>query len=298
MRTARSFSYYNNTRAAVAFVLPAFLLYVFFVVGPVLQSFYFAFFDWKGMESSRLRFVGLQNFVDAFTNEFFFTALKNTLWFTLANPLLQLTVALALALALATYCRGYGFFKAVYFSPIILSSTAVALMWYFILLPGNGVLSSLLSSLGLGSWNRNWLVDRGVAFNWLIVINSWIYMGYYMIIFFAAVVSIDQEVLESARIDGSSGLHLVRKIILPMMWPIVIVAAVMQITGNLKAFDIVWILTKGGPFYQNNVLTTLLFYEMQAFHYGLASAYSVIVFVLSLVFTVVSLKIMNRGDAS
>jgi raffinose/stachyose/melibiose transport system permease protein len=297
MKGTRSYSYYTNTRAAVLFVLPAFLLYAFFVVMPVFQSFYFAFFDWKGMETSRLRYVGLQNFLDAFHSEFFYTALKNTLVFTVANPILQLTVALALALALATYCRGYGFFKAVYFSPIILSSTAVALMWYFILLPGNGVLSNLLTSLGLGAWNRNWLVDRGVSFGWLIIINSWIYMGYYMIIFFAAVVSIDQEVLESARIDGASGLHLVRKIILPMMWPIVIVTAVMQITGNLKAFDIIWILTKGGPFYMNNVLTTLLFYEMQAFHYGLASAYSVIVFILSLVFTILSLKIMNRKEA-
>jgi raffinose/stachyose/melibiose transport system permease protein len=294
---ARSFNYYTNRRAAAVLVLPALLLYAFFVVVPVVQSFVFAFFDWKGMESSRLRFVGLANFRDALASPFFATALTNTLWFTLGNPALQLTVALALALALSTYCRGYGFFKAVYFSPIILSSTAVALMWYFILLPGNGVLSTLLSSLGLGSWNRNWLVDRATAFPWLIVINSWIYMGYYLIIFFAAIVSIDPQVLESARIDGAGSARMALGIIVPMIWPIVIVAAVMQITGNLKAFDIVWILTKGGPFYQNHVLTTLLFYEMQAFHYGLASAYAVIVFLLSLLFTVASLRLMNREEA-
>lgn len=296
MKNALSNNYKKNTSVIVTFLLPSFLLYSLFVIVPIVLSFYFSLFKWNGITTSSLEFIGLKNFMDAFQNEFFLTALKNTLWFTLMNPVIQLIVALGLALALATYCKGYGFFKSVYFSPIILSSAAVSLMWYFILMPGNGVLSSLLTSLGLDSWNRNWLVDKGVSFNWLIIINSWIYMGYYMIIFFAAIASINNEVLESAKVDGSRGLHTVFKIILPMIKEIVMVTVVLQITGNLKAFDVIWILTKGGPFYQNNVLTSLLFTEMKVFHYGAGSAYAVIIFILSLIFTVISMKMMNRNN--
>jgi len=296
MRDSNSFSYKKNIKIAFVLLLPALLIYTLFEIVPVLQSFYFSFFDWNGVVTTPLRYVGLENFAELFKNEFFYVALKNTLWFTLLNPIIQLSVALLLALLLSTNCRGYKFFKTVYFSPIILSATATGLMWYFILLPGTGVLSSLLNAIGLSSWDRNWLVDKGVAFNSVIVVNSWCWAGYYMIILYAAITSISQDVLEAAKIDGSTGFHRVRKIIIPMIWPVIIVTIVLQITGNLKAFDIIWVMTKGGPFYQNNVLTTLLYARMKEYNYGQANALSVIVFVISFVFTGISLKFMNRKD--
>jgi len=117
-----------------------------------------------------------------------------------------------------------------------------------------------------------------------------------MIILYAAITSINHDILEAAKIDGSTGFHRVRKIIIPMIWPVIIVTIVLQITGNLKAFDIIWVMTKGGPFYQNNVLTTLLYARMKEYNYGLANALSVIIFVISFVFTGISLKFMNRKD--
>lgn len=293
----KKLSYKSNKKAIIILLLPAFIIYTFLAILPILQSFYFSFFEWNGMVTSSLRFVGLNNFQDLLSYKDFYTALVNTLWFMIFSAIVQLPLAFMLAMALSTFCKGFRLFKAVIFTPVVLTMTAVSLMWYFILFPGTGLLSTLLTNLGLDFLNRNWLVDKGVAINTVILVNAWINIGFYMVIYFSAISTIDQEVLESADIDGSTGLHRVVKIILPMIWDIVKSTVVMQIAYNLRVFDIIIIMTKGGPAGQTNTLATLVYNEAFKYnHYGLGSAISTVIFVLSISLTMISLRYMNKKE--
>ena len=293
----KKYCYKKNMKAVLILILPAFLIYTILALLPIIQSFYFSFFQWNGMVTAPLKYVGLNNFKDLLSYPDFYIALKNTLWFTILSTLVQLPVAFLLAFALSTYCKGYKFFKTVFFTPVVLSMTAVSLMWYFILYPESGILSSLLTNIGLGSLTRNWLVDKGTAMNTVILVNSWINIGLYIIIFFSAISSVSSEVLESAEIDGSFGLHRVFRIIIPMIWDVVKVTIIMQIAYNLKVFEIVFIMTKGGPAGLTNTLSTLLYYEAFNYnHYGLGSAISTVIFILSIFTTSLSLRIMNQNQ--
>jgi raffinose/stachyose/melibiose transport system permease protein len=168
-------------------------------------------------------------------------------------------------------------------------------MWYFILFPGTGPLSSFLTLIGLEGWTRNWLVDKQTAINTIILVNSWIAIGFYMILFISAIASINQEVLEAAELDGSFGLHRVFRVVLPMIWNVVQVAIVMQITGNLKMFEFVYVMTKGGPDGLTNTLGTLLYNEAFEFqHFGIGSAISVTIFLFSILITIVTLRLMRK----
>ncbi len=285
----------KNMKAAVLFLLPAFLIYTLLEIVPILQSFYFSFFEWNGIHGVPLEYVGLDNFKFMLGYKDFIISIKNILRFVVLSLLTQIPLGLILALALSTYCRGYKFFKAVFFIPVVLSLTAVSLMWYFILFPNNGVLTNFLTMIGLESLTRNWLIDKDTALNSVILIRSWVSAGFYMVIFFAAITSIDTEVLESASMDGSKGLHRILTIIIPMIWEVVIVSVILVITGTLKVFDIVFVLTKGGPNGLTNVPATLMYNEAFVYnHYGLGNAISTVIFLMCIIFTILSLKIMQR----
>jgi raffinose/stachyose/melibiose transport system permease protein len=293
----RPYNFRKNPAAITALLLPAFILYTIFEVLPILQSFYFSFFQWNGLARSPLRFVGLANFRDLLSNSYFPLALGNTLWFMLLSPVVQLSIAFVLAYLLSFRFPGYKIFKAVFFIPQVLTLTSVSIMWYFILFPGTGPLSSLLTTLGLKSWIRNWLVDPDTAITTIILVNSWIAIGFYMVLFTSAVASISTDALDAADLDGSFGLHRVVHIILPMIWDVVLVAFVIQITGNLKVFEFVYVMTRGGPDGLTNTLGTLLYNEAFEYqHFGTGSVISVVIFLLSILMTIFALRVLRRDS--
>jgi raffinose/stachyose/melibiose transport system permease protein len=292
-----SSTYRKNLKAVLLLLLPAFLLYAAFEVLPILQSIYFSFFKWDGIFTVPLKFVGFNNFIYLWKDPYFPLALTNTLWFMILSTIVQLSVALLLALLISSKIKFIRIFKVAFFTPLVLSMTGVSIMWYFILYPETGVLSSIMSHIGLMNFTKDWLVDKGTALNSIILVNSWINIGFYMVIFLSAISSIDQDVIEYTEIDGCFGLRRVFSIIVPMIWDVMKVAIVMEITGNLKVFEIVFLMTKGGPDGLTNTLGTLLYNE--AFvnsNFGTGSAISTIIFSLSLVFSVIGLKLMQRDS--
>ncbi len=287
--------YRKNYKAILLFLLPAFLIYTTLAIIPIVQSFYFSFFEWPGIAGVPLKYVGLKNYEFLFGYKDFIISIKNVIWFVILSLCTQIPMGLIVALTLATYCKGFKVFKVIFFIPIVLSMTSVGLMWYFILLPNNGVLTNLLLNLGLENLTRNWLIDKSTALNSVILITAWVSIGYYMIIFFAAITSISEDVLESAKLDGSVGVHRALHIVLPMIWPVMSASIVLVITGILKIFDIIFIMTKGGPNGLTNVPATLLYNEAFGYNnYGIGSAISTVIFVMSIIFTLVSLRLMQR----
>ena len=292
---SRAYNFRKNPKAIAALLLPALVLYTLFEVLPILQSFFFSLFQWNGLARSPLRFVGLANFSELFKNEYFPLALGNTLWFMILSPVVQLSIGFVLAYLLSSGFRGHKLFKVVFFTPQVLTLTSVSIMWYFILFPATGPLSSVLSASGLGGLARNWLVDPQTAITTIILVNSWIAIGFYMILFISAIASISSEAFDAADLDGSLGLHRVVHIVIPMIWDVVLVAFVIQITGNLKMFEFVYVMTKGGPDGLTNTLGTLLYNEAFEYqHFGTGSVISVVIFTLSLLITVLALRVMRR----
>lgn len=290
--------YYSDKKVILLFILPALIVYVLLEIAPVLLSSAFSFCEWPGILDVPMKFVGLKNFIALFSNAKFWVSIKNILLFVGIGLITQLPIGFFLALLLSSKIRGTRVFKAFYFVPMVLPTTATGLIWYFILYPNEmGLLNGLLSSIGLSSWMKGWLIQPQTAMICIILITTWASVGYYMVIGLAAFNSIDESILESAALDGANEIQKTFYIKIPMVKESIMISIVMIITGVLKVFDIVFVMTEGGPNGLTHVPATLLYYEAFKYnHYGTGSAISVIIFILGMAFTLLSLKVMNKRN--
>lgn len=284
----------RNKKAILFFLLPGLVIYTVLLMLPIVGSLILSFFKWNGIKGVPMVFTGLSNFKTVITDESFWHSIKNIMWFMVLTLVTQLPIGLLLAVMLSGRFKGYRLFKFAYFVPQVLSTTVIGLLWYFILMP-TGVLNTILKEIGLAQLARNWLVGKGTAMTTIILVNTWCGIGFHMTVSYAAISGIPDDVIEAARLDGAIGLKKVFYIIIPMIWESIISSIVVIITAVLKQFDLVYIMTEGGPNGLTDVPSILLYKE--AFRYnnfGKASVIGVYIFILSVVFTVVSLKITKR----
>lgn len=284
----------NNKKAILCFLLPGLLLYTVFLMVPIGGSFVLSFFNWNGIRNVPLEFAGLSNFQAVITDPAFWHSIKNIMWFMVLTLITQLPIGLLLAVMLSERYRGYKIFKFAYFVPQVLSTTVIGLVWYFILMP-TGVLNTVLQSLGLDSLTRMWLVDKNTAMTAIILVNTWCGIGFHMTVSHAAISGIPDDVIEAAKLDGAVGLRKVVSIIIPMIWESIISSIVVIVTAVLKTFDLVYVMTEGGPNGLTDVPSTLLYKEaFQYSNFGRASVIGVYIFILSVIFTIISLRITKR----
>ncbi|ERL64775.1 carbohydrate ABC transporter permease [Schleiferilactobacillus shenzhenensis] len=268
--------------------LPALLLYGVFLVIPILMAIYFAFHTWNGITGSPLVFVGFQNFVNAFNNPLFQTAMRNMVEMVVFSVMFHTPVALILAVALNARVKGKRFFKFVYFVPTVFPLTAIGLLWFFIFMP-NGSINTLLTSIGLGSLAQGWLIQPATAMPTIIFVNIWAGIGYYMIILLAGLKGIPSDVYEAALIDGANARQTFFRITLPILRPIILLCIVLDIIGTVKVFDLIFVMTGGGPNGLTNVPTTLIYYEAFRYdNYGMASAIGVILLIITVTATLLT----------
>jgi raffinose/stachyose/melibiose transport system permease protein len=292
----RSANYRKDPVSIVCFLAPMLLIYTLLEVVPVIASFYFSFFSWKGIYGVPLKYVGLKNFFNLFKSWEFLLSLKNIFWYVLLSILTQIPVGFLVAFILFHLKKGVRLFKALFFIPMILPVTAFSLLWRFILFPNaDGVLNGILMSLGLIQEPIGWLIEKNTAMNCIVAITTWASYGYYMIIGYAALTGIPQEILEAATVDGANEWQRTFHIMLPMLWEPLKLSVIMVITGVLKIFDLVYVMTGGGPNGLTHVPATLMYQEAFYWnHFGAGSAIAVIMFVLSMSATLVSLWLMRR----
>lgn len=278
------------------FLLPALLLYILFQIIPLAAGVFFSFMSWRGIAGSKLEFVGIQNYIQAFQNPDFILALKNMLKMVVFSVLFHTPIALVLAAILHTKCKFYRLFKVLYFVPTIFPLSAVGLMWYFIFMP-TGSFNKLLEIAGLSQLTTSWLVNPSTAMNTIVFVNIWAGIGYYMIILLAGMTTIPEDIFEAAVIDGATKVKSFFYITVPLLRPTISVCILIDIIGSVKVFDLVFAITGGGGNRITNLPTTLMYNEAFKYsHYGLGSAVGVIILLICVSGSFLSSKAMSQKE--
>ena len=211
------------------------------------------------------------------------------------NIVVQIPVGLALAVFLSLGLKGTRFFKAAFFMPLILSATSISLMWRFILYPDQGLLDMALKMFGMENQIHSWLTDPGTAIFVVILIGCWQNIGVVMILFLSGIVSIPEEIDQAANVDGASPMKRLFFITIPMIWEVMKINVILLIIGTIKVFDIVYVLTRGGPNNLTDVMSTYMYKEaFENGRYGSGSAIGVMIFILGFILTIITNKIMQR----
>ncbi|MEU1256379.1 carbohydrate ABC transporter permease [Streptomyces sp. JL3001] len=263
----------------LAFVLVPLLAEAVWVFWPALQGFYLALTSWDGVSAPK--FVGLDNFREMAGDDVFRGAVGHTvLWLVLFGGLSAL-LGLAAAMLLQQERRGVGFYRAALFLPVVFSLVATALVWQAIYQP-DGVLNQLLESVGLGSLRHAWLADQDTALYAVIVPALWRQIGYVMVLYLAGLKGIDPALYEAAKVDGASAWQRFRHVTLPQLRSVNAVVLSVIIIDSLRSFDVVWSLTRGGPYHSSELLSTYMYSTaFQSLRLGYGSALAVVIFLLA-----------------
>ena len=263
------------------FVGPALVLFALFVVVPIVQAARYSMFKWNGLGPLK-NFVGLQNYINALSDGVFRGAIANNFIIAGLSILVQLPLGLGIALLLNRNIRGRALLRVVVFVPYVLAEVVAGVIWLMLLQP-DGVADALLRTLGLGSLVQLWLGDPNVALGTVFLVLTWKYLGQAIILFLAGLQGVPEDLYEAAQIDGASWWQIQRRIAVPLLGPTMRTWAFLSIIGSLQVFDMIWILTRGGPV--NSTMTMAIYMITQGSRrtlYGYASAVAVILFVISI----------------
>ena len=281
----RPFSYKLNI---FLFLLPALILFIGVLIAPIILSGYYSLTEWNGLLTPK--YIGLANYQELFTSKSIniMRALKNAMLLAALSTLIQLPFALWLALKLSRKPLGDRFYLSVYFMPVLISTVVIGQLWIKIYNPDYGVLNLFLRSLGLESWTRVWLGDKATALGAAFVPILWQYVGYHMLLMYAGIKGVPPELNEAAMIDGCTEGQVNRYIIIPYIKPILRVCVIFAVTGSLKSFDLIYVLTNGGPNHATEVPSTLMINLLFLRNrYGMGSTIAVMLIVLCFVFAII-----------
>lgn len=276
-------------------VAPAFLIFSVAILGPILATFGLSVTDWDGFSTPK--FVGLDNFNRAFDDNIYMASYWHAGVYIAATLILEVLVGLLLA-GLVSAKRNSTFYRVAFFTPVMLPLVVISVLWSFLLNPDLGILNRLLDQIGLESWKRIWLGDQSTALLSLSVISGWIYAGFFMAIFYAGFQRIPSTIIESARLDGASEWKLIRHIKIPMVRNLTEVAILLCFIGGIQVFDLVFVLTNGGPYETTQFPTTYLVrvvFRDQQMGYG--SALAVILTVVVVLIGLIYNKLRTKDDA-
>lgn len=282
---------YRNKKPALVFLLPAFLFMIVFLYFPFFKNILNSFMEIKQLGSSGTSFNSpwYSNYVEMFHDENVWTSVKNTLVMMLVTLIGQVGIAIVLALMVDNIGRGKGFFRTVFFFPIVISATALGLLFNLIFLYDKGMVNQLLEALGkqnLTDWKA-----EGIALFTMMLPVMWQYVGFYFVILVTGLNNISDELYEAAKIDGATTLQRVRYISVPLLHNVICTCSVLAVTGALKVFDLPWVMfPKGMPLKTTFLTGTYMYYhtmETKNVDYGAAIA------VLIVVLGVVLAKIVN-----
>jgi multiple sugar transport system permease protein/sn-glycerol 3-phosphate transport system permease protein len=275
--------------AFAGFMAPNLLLFAVWTYWPILYSIYLSFFKWNFLTPTR-QFIYLDNYTRLLTDPQFWTVTGNTLTYALSVVIIAQTTAFFLAMLLNRKLSGQPFFRTVAFTPHVTTTTAAALVWALVLNPTFGPFSYIYSALGVPG--INWLNSAALALWGVILVGIWKEIGFASVFFLAGLQGINQEYYEAAQVDGASGPAILRHITLPLLTPTIFFLSISGLITAIKVFDIVAIMTEGGPVYPSSSTYVYHLYQLafRNFQAGYASAFALLFFGLMMALTVAQVK--------
>ena len=294
----------KNTLIAYSFLAPNFLGFAIFTLVPVVCAILLSFIEWNGGAITNAKWVGLANFAEVFKVEkvaekwadgnylYFFTrvdlgiALKNTVFYTLVTVPLTLVCSIALALALNKAVKGAVAFRTIFFFPYVASMVAICVCWNFMLMK-DGPINQMIMAVGI-PFNKSWTADTNMAMWAIILVSVWRSMGYYMVIYLAALQGVPRELYEAATVDGANKWQQFTNVTLPQIKPTTFFCTIMLTIGCFKIYDTVAIMTNGGPGRATKMLVTYIYdTAFINIRYGQASAISMVLLSIVLIITII-----------
>lgn len=271
------------------------IIYFLWVIGPMFYTFYLSMTNWDGLSDPK--FIGLKNYIKLFKDPVFFVSLKNNLIWVFSFITIPVVIGLALAMILNQSVPGSRFFKASFYSPMVLSLVVCGLVWSWLYNPAQGLLNTFFRSVGLESLAKGWLSDPDLVLGSIIAVAIWRQVGYVMILFLAGLQSVDPFLVEASKIDGCNSWKTFIHVVLPQLQPVTIVVVVISIIDSLRAFDLVSVMTRGGPFNRSSVLANFMYIvSFNNYKMGYGAAVAVILFLISFVFIMLYLSQISKEE--
>ncbi len=280
------------------FIVLPLVIYVLFFLLPSILGVGYSFTDWSSKSAKTgIHFVGLKNYIDIFTsNKNYVQGILHTLMFTVVSNIIKLIPVLFLAILLNESIKCRGLYRTLFYLPSILPFVIIGLIFKSILNYNNGLLNAALEFLHLGFLKQKWLSDLGVVWKSIFAVDAWRGVGYVMTIFIAGLSAIPSSYYEAASIDGANFWQKLRMITLPMLKGSIMINLVFGITYGLKVFDIIYVLTNGGPRHATEVLTTYSFQLYSTGQYGMSTAMNTVLLIITAIIGVGVVKMMSRQE--
>ncbi|RZI84674.1 MAG: sugar ABC transporter permease [Microbacterium sp.] len=275
------------------FAGPALLVFLTFVILPVVLAAVYSLFNWNGLTPLE-RFIGIDNYVRALSDPLFIKGITNNFTILFASILVQGPIAIAIALLLNRRMRGRGLIRALIFVPYVLAEVVAGLSWKLLLSPRGGV-NAVLESIGLGDLAQPWLANPDIALWVMFGILTWKYVGFAILLMLAGLQGVPPELTEAAQLDGASWWKIQWHITLPLIAPTIRIWVFLSMIGSLQLFDMVWVTTRGGPLGATNTMAVYMIQYGQT-QPGFGSAVAVILFVISLAIALVYQRFALRRD--
>lgn len=272
------------------FYLPAGILFLVFFLIPTAMSFYYSLTRWSLFEA---KFIGLDNYVTFFDDPQLSLAFRNTIIYALLTSGLKVTIGLPLAMLLTSRIKFQGFFRSVIYFPVLVSTVAVGITFYALMQPSTGLINVTLRNFGAP--RIDWLGDPALALYSVVLVDVWKGIGLAMVIFMAGIQSIPLDYYDAARLEGGAWVKF-RHVILPLSRNASFTVILLSFIGGLRSFDLIWAMTKGGPGFASDVLTSVIFKQYQAGFYGLSTAGNVVMFLLVTLIAYPLMRFFNRME--
>jgi raffinose/stachyose/melibiose transport system permease protein len=281
---------------AAGFQLPALVLFMGLVLLPMLFALYAAFFRWGGfgMPSD---YIGGENFSRLFQDDVFLGDLWRCLLLVVLSLALQLPFALAMAVLLNQRMRGRAMYRMLFFAPYVLSEAITGILFGMIFAPDDGFADQVLGEIGLEGLGGEWFADPSTVMATVFLVMTWKYFGFHMMLYLAGLQAVPRELTEAALIDGASAWQRFRNVTLPLLAPTLRISVFLAVIGSIQLFDLVWVTTAGGPDHHSETMAVTMFqYGFKRYQVGYASAISVVMFGISLVFALAYQRFVLRRD--
>lgn len=272
----------SNKKIIALYVLPALLFIIAIVYVPIILTGYYGLHKWNGIGS--MSFIGLENYIALLQDENFWSSAGHSLLLAVFSAL-SLVLYLAVALVLSSKIKGSNLLRKIYLIPMLLSSVAIAQLWLKIYHPTNGIINNILESFGITN-TPEWLANPSIVLFALFIPILWQYAGFYILIYYAALKNIPSSLEEAATIDGANAFQIAYKIKLPLAMEVIKVTIVLALVGSLKYFDLIYVMTNGGPNGASEVMASYMYrIAFKSYDFGYASAIGFFLLIICLVVT-------------